>query len=189
MPAAMHQIEIPQGNPAKIQGGKMDHSKIHLINNPNVKCNDKFISLHNLKPSKPYAYATKTRNHPKNTHSVMTVKNVRINDKTAGNESDFPMWLNLRQKYGEPGTDPNSMNFTAGMGAGNTSKGVPTEYNYYLPSIQGPDKDWDAQAKTGIDLTKSPPALANPANDYYGIYDRTVKKKIEAMKSPNMNIG
>ena len=189
MPAAMNQIKIPQGNPAKIQGGKIDHSKIKWINNPNVKCNDKFISLHNLKPANPYAYATKTRNHPSSTHSVMTTKNVRVTDHSPANEPDMKMWLNLRQKYGEPGTDPDSMSFTAGMGAGNTPKGVPTEYNYYLPSIQGPDKDWDAQAKTGIDLTKNPPVLANPANDYYGIYDRAVKRKIEAMKSPNVNIG
>ena len=58
MPAAMYQIKIPQGNPAKIQGGKIDHSKIKWINNPNVRCGDKFISLHNLKPTNPYAYAT-----------------------------------------------------------------------------------------------------------------------------------
>jgi len=190
MPAAMNQIEIPQGNPAKIQGGNMDHSKIKWINNPNVRCNDKFISLHNLKPSNPYSYAVKTKNHPDNTHSVMTTKNVRINDKSPANESDFPMWLNLRQQYGTGDTTPPT-NACAGAGPGNTTKGVPPSYQYYLPAIQSHpgDRDWDACNKTGLDLTKNPPTNPNPMQSYFGIYDRAVKRKIQAMKSPNMNIG
>ena len=120
MPAAMNQITIPKPKPGSVKGQTMDHSKIHWINNPNVRCNDKFISLHNLQPNKSYSFAVKTKNHPKNTHSVMTTKNVRINDKSPANESDFPMWLNFRQQYGTGDTTPPT-NACAGAGAGNTT--------------------------------------------------------------------
>jgi len=196
MPAAMNQITIPKPKPGSVKGQTMDHSKIHWINNPNVRCNDKFISLHNLKPSNSYQFAVKTKNHPKNTQSVMTPKNVRINDKSAGNENDFPMWLNLRQKYGTASSTPPS-NTGAPLGAGNTPNGVPAQYQYYLPSIISSlgDYEWDRLDKTKLDLVSTgnnyfqPPSNPNPVQSYYGIYDSAVKKKIEAMKSPNMNIG
>ena len=97
---------------------------------------------------------------------------------------------NLRQKYGSGGSTPAS-NTCGGGGPGNTTNGVPPDYQWYLPSVEANpgDADWDKCNKTGLDLTKTPPSNPNPLQSYYGIYDSAIKKKLEKMISPNVMVG
>ena len=191
MPAAMTELTKPPSKVCVANGLEMmDYSRIKFRPNPSVKVGDKPLSLHGTNPDVPYQDAIKTRDSLKPTHRVNTRKNVIIEGKSAANEQDMPMWHNLRQKYGSGGSTPPS-NACAGAGAGNTTNGVPPDYQWYLPAIESSpgDADWDKCNKTGLDLTKTPPSNANPLQSYYGIYDRAIKKKLEKMKSPNVMVG
>ena len=191
MPKAMIELTKPPSKVCVANGLEMmDYSRITFRPNPTVKAGDRPISLHQTNPDVPYTDAVKTKDSPQPTHRVNTNKNIRIDGKSAANEADLEMWHNLRQKYGSGGSTPPS-NACAGAGAGNTTNGVPPDYQWYLPYIDSSpgDADWDKCNKTGLDLTKTPPSNANPLQSYYGIYDRAIKKKLEAMISPNVKIG
>lgn len=193
MPAAMTELTKPPSKVCVANGLEMmDYSRIKFRPNPSVRVGDKPLSLHGTNPDVPYQDAIKTRDSLKPTHRVNTRKNVIVEGKSAANEQDMPMWHNLRQKYGSGGSTPPS-NACAGGGAGNTTNGVPPDYQWYLPSIDASpgDADWDKCNKTGLDLTKTPPSPINadPLKSYYGIYDRAIKKKLEKMKSPNVMVG
>tara|TARA_B100000949_G_scaffold171115_1_gene151509 strand:+ start:1714 stop:2289 length:576 start_codon:yes stop_codon:yes gene_type:complete len=191
MPAAMTELAKPPSKVCVANGLEMmDYSKIVFRPNPTVNCNDKPISLHCTDPDSPYTDAIKTRDSLQPSHHVNTNKNVMIDDKSVANESDMEMWHNLRQKYGSGGSTPTS-NTCGGGGPGNTTNGVPPDYQWYLPSVEANpgDADWDKCNKTGVDLTKIPPSNPNPLQSYYGIYDSAIKKKLEKMISPNVMVG
>jgi len=191
MPAAMTELTKPPSKVCVANGLEMmDYSRINFIPNPTVKCNDKPISLHQTVPDTSYQDAIKTRDSLQPSHRVNTPKTCFIDGNSAANESDMEMWHNLRQKYGSGGSTPSS-NTCAGAGAGNTTNGVPPDYQWYLPSIEANpgDADWDKCNKTGLDLTKTPPSNPNPLQSYYGVYDSAIKKKLEKMVSPNVKIG
>ena len=143
MPAAMTELTKPSSKVCVANGLEMmDYSRINFIPNPTVKCNDKPISLHQTAPDTSYTDAIKTRDSLQPSHRVNTPKTCFIDGNSAANESDMEMWHNLRQKYGSGGSTPPS-NACAGAGPGNTSNGVPPDYQWYLPSVEASPGDAD----------------------------------------------